>query len=153
MAIGKKMKLVARQSQIISNIAELAKSLNAHPGNVVIPFFQRMEAQEFQVGFMEGCNAFVEKIIARAITKKIEIDNAEAAKGKETVDLVDIPKEERLGPGGLDPLEVIESLPIEMQQAFESRDVDQLKTVLLAMPPEEAEMHMKRCIDSGLWTQ
>ena len=148
-----KMKLVARQSQIISNIAELAKSLNAHPGNVVIPFFQRMEAQEFQVGFMEGCNAFVEKIIARAITKKIEIDNAEAAKGKETVDLVDIPKEERLGPGGLDPLEVIESLPIEMQQAFESRDVDQLKTVLLAMPPEEAEMHMKRCIDSGLWTQ
>ena len=37
-----KMKLVARQSQIISNIAELAKSLKLHPGNVIHPFFLRM---------------------------------------------------------------------------------------------------------------
>ena len=35
-----KMKLVARQSQIVSNIAELAKSLQRHPGNVIVPFFQ-----------------------------------------------------------------------------------------------------------------
>ena len=148
-----KMKLVARQSQLISNIAELAKSMNAHPGNVVIPFFQRLENPETRAGFEEGCAAFVDKIIARAITKKIEMDNEAAARGKETVDLSDIPKEQRLGPGGLDPLEVIESLPEEMQLAFESRDVEQLKAVLLSMPPEEAEMHMKRCIDSGLWTQ
>lgn len=148
-----KMKLVARQSQIISNIAELAKSLNAHPGNVVIPFFQRLEAPEFKTGFLEGCSAFVDKIIARAIKKKIEMKNEAAASGKETVDLADIPKEDRLGPGGLDPLEVIETLPIAMQEAFESRDVEQLKAVLLKMPPEEAEMHMKRCIDSGLWSQ
>jgi cell division cycle protein 37 len=148
-----KMKLVARQSQLISNIAELAKSMNAHPGNVVIPFFQRLENPETRAGFEEGCAAFVEKIIGRAITKKIEMDNEAAARGKETVDLSDIPKEQRLGPGGLDPLEVIESLPEEMQLAFESRDVEQLKAVLLSMPPEEAEMHMKRCIDSGLWTQ
>ena len=148
-----KMKLVARQSQIISNIAELAKSLNAHPGNVVIPFFQRLEAPEFKAGFFEGCNAFVDKIIARAIKKKIEMKNEAAASGKEAVDLADIPQEDRLGPGGLDPLEVIETLPISMQEAFESRDVEQLKAALLQMPPGEAEMHMKRCIDSGLWSQ
>ena len=68
------------------------------------------------------------------------------------VDLADIPKEERLGPGGLDPLEVIESLPVEMQDAFESRDIEQLKRVLLNMSQEDAEYHMKRCVDSGLWT-
>jgi len=34
-----KMKLTARQSQLISNITELAKSLKNHPGNVIVPFF------------------------------------------------------------------------------------------------------------------
>ena len=66
--------------------------------------------------------------------------------------MTDIPREERLGPGGLDPLEVIETLPPEMVAAFESRDVDQLKQVLMTLDPEDAERHMKRCVDSGLWT-
>ena len=40
-----------------------------------------------------------------------------------------------------------------MQEAFESREVDRLKEALMQMPPEEAEMHMKRCVDSGLWNE
>jgi cell division cycle protein 37 len=36
-----------------------------------------------------------------------------------------------MGPGGLDPVEVFESLP--------------------EVPIEEAKYHMKRCEDSGLW--
>jgi cell division cycle protein 37 len=48
-------------------------------------------------------------------------------------------------------LEVIETLPQEMVDAFESRDVEQLKEALSKMDPEEAARHMKRCIDSGLW--
>lgn len=71
--------------------------------------------------------------------------------GGESVDLADIPKEERLGPGGLDPLEVVESLPQVMREAFESRDVENLKQALLTLDPKDAEYHMKRCIDSGLW--
>ena len=63
----------------------------------------------------------------------------------------DIPKEERLGPGGLDPLEVIETLPQAVVDAFESRNVDQLHEALAQMDPEEAEYHTKRCINSGLW--
>ena len=46
-----KMKLVARQSQIISSIADLAKSLKLHPGNVIHPFFQRMENKELYRSF------------------------------------------------------------------------------------------------------
>lgn len=150
-----KMRQTARQSQIISNITELAKSLKTHPGNVIIPFFQRMEKKELLQQFMAGCRDFEEKIIARAIVKRREMDEERAAEqaeaGDEGVSLEDIPKEERLGPGGLDPLEVIETLPQEMVDAFESRDVEQLKAALLTMDPEEAERHMKRCIDSGLW--
>jgi cell division cycle protein 37 len=150
-----KMRQTARQSQIISNITELAKSLQTHPGNVIIPFFQKLEKKELFEQFMTGCRDFEEKIIARAVVKKKEIDEARAAEqaaaGDEGVSLEDIPKEERLGPGGLDPLEVIETLPQEMVDAFESRDVEQLKEALSKMDPEEAARHMKRCIDSGLW--
>ena len=147
-----KMRQTAKQSQIITNIAELAKSWKTHPGNVIVPFFSRMEQREFLEGFLQGLEVFVEKIISRAVTKKIEIDNQrKSGVTAEGVDLADIPKEERLGPGGLDPLEVIETLPIEMQEAFETRDVEKLRQALANMEPKDAEYHMKRCVDSGLW--
>lgn len=152
-----KMKLTARQSQIISNIAELAKTMQRHPGSVIVPFFKRMEQKEFLAGFMQGVNAFIEKVQARAIVKKKEIDaerEAElAASQEEGEDLANIPVEERLGPGGLDPVEVFESLPESMQRAFEQRDTDMLKDALLKMDIKDAERHMKRCSDSGLWNE
>ena len=69
----------------------------------------------------------------------------------EEVDLSSLPVEERLGPGGLDPIEVFESLPEELQTAFESRDVEELKKCISGMKPQDAQYHMKRCEDSGLW--
>mmetsp|Transcript_387 Transcript_387/g.792 ORF Transcript_387/g.792 Transcript_387/m.792 type:complete len:458 (-) Transcript_387:1384-2757(-) len=153
-----KMKLVARQSQIISNIAELAKSLKRHPGNVIVPFFTRLEQKEMYDGFVEGVEAFIKRIEVRAVEKRKEIDAERArearergAAGDDAVDVSSLPREDRLGPGGLDPLEVFESLPESMQEAFESREKEKLQEALLAMPPEEAEYHMKRCIDAGLW--
>lgn len=145
-----KMKLTARQSQFISNIAELAKTLKTHPGNCIQPFFSRLEQREHLTEFLSGLTTFQEKIISRSVVKKAEID-AERAKEDGGQDLSDVPKEERLGPGGLDPMEVIETLPPEMVAAFESRDVDKLKEVLMSLDPEDAEYHMKRCVDSGLW--
>jgi len=154
-----KMRLTARQSQVISNIAELAKSLKAHPGNVVIPFFQRLENPEMKAGFDAGVADFISKIQRRAVTKRMEMDaaqrnsNDDEQQQGEAVDLQEVPREERLGPGGLDPVEVMERLPQSMQDAFESRDVEQLKQALLAMEPQEAERLMKDCVDSGLWVQ
>jgi cell division cycle protein 37 len=148
-----KMKQTSRQSQIISSIADLARSLNTHPGNVIIPFFQRLSQKEYFDNFMTGVKDFQEKIIKRAVTKKAEMDAERAAQEGEGVDLKDIPKEQRLGPGGLDPLEVVETLPKAMQEAFESRDVEKLKQALMSLDPKDAEYHMKRCIDSGLWNQ
>merc|ERR1712154_663378 len=74
-------------------------------------------------------------------------------------ELQDIPDEYEedekapLGPGGLDPTEVLNSLPKDMQNAFIEQDVGALKEVLMKMDEATAEYHMKRCIDSGLWTQ
>ena len=144
-----KMKRTARQSQIISHIAELAKTLSTHPGNVIQPFFVRLGQREHLQDFLQQCNDFVDKIIQRAIVKKHEMDAAAAA--EQAKDLEDIPREQRLGPGGLDPLEVIETLPKEMVEAFESREVQALHDALMKLDPKDAEYHMKRCIDSGLW--
>ncbi len=146
-----KMRLTARQSQLISNIAELAKTMRTHPGNVIIPFFKRLEEKVHLQGFTTGLEQFIENLIKRAIVKRKEIDEERAM--EEGVDLKDVPKEERLGPGGLDPVEVFESLPASMQEAFESRDTEQLKKALMEMSPQDAEMHLKRCVDSGLWNE
>ena len=147
-----KMKLTARQSQIVSNIAELAKTIHQHPGNVIQPFFARLQERKHLEDFISGVSDFVVKIIKRAVVKKAEIDEQRRAEEGAT-DLHEVPREERLGPGGLDPLEVIETLPAVIVAAFESRDVEQLKDALLTMEPKDAEYHMKRCIDSGLWVE
>mmetsp|Transcript_33195 Transcript_33195/g.48711 ORF Transcript_33195/g.48711 Transcript_33195/m.48711 type:complete len:454 (-) Transcript_33195:324-1685(-) len=152
-----KMRLTARQSQMLTNIVELSKTVKKHPGNVIIPFFKRIEEPEFLKGFMEGVEVFINRVIQRAITKKKEIDAEREAEResatKDGTDLASIPREERLGPGGLDPMEVFESLPIAMQEAFESREIDKLKEALMKMDPKDAEYHMKRCVDCGLWNE
>ncbi|GMI03510.1 hypothetical protein TrRE_jg8338 [Triparma retinervis] len=145
-----KMKNTARNSQILTNMAELAKSLKRHPGNVIVPFFTRVEEEEHNKAFMEGVQIFVDRIIKRAVEKRKEMDEEQETETEE-VDLSSIPKEERLGPGGLDPIEVFESLPKELQEAFESRDMETLQKALMAMKPADAKVHMKRCADSGLW--
>merc|ERR1712228_677829 len=58
---------------------------------------------------------------------------------------------ERLGPGGLDPADVFDSLPDSMKKCFESQDIGMLQQVIKELPEEEARYHMKRCVDSGLW--
>merc|ERR1712078_947347 len=54
-----------------------------------------------------------------------------------------------MGPGGLDPVEVFESLPEELQECFRSSDVERLKQVSKTMV--DFDKHFKRCVDAGLW--
>ncbi len=53
-------------------------------------------------------NSFAERIIGRAMEKCKEMD---AERENESEEYVELSKEERMGPNGLDPLEVLESLP------------------------------------------
>jgi cell division cycle protein 37 len=144
-----KMMRTAKQSQILTNIAELAKSLKRHPGNVIIPFFSRLEEESHYKSFQEGVDIFIKRIIERAVVKRKEMESQEQE--TEEVDLASLPVEDRLGPGGLDPIEVFESLPQVLQEAFESRDMEALHKAIGSLTPQDAQYHMKRCADSGLW--
>merc|ERR1711913_278487 len=86
-------------------------------------------------------DTFVDQIAKRAVQKKAEKAKdvekqqkvaAAEAKGKlKRERLVDamytMTKEERLGPGGLDPVEVFDSLPESLQLAFKAGDVEMLE--------------------------
>ena len=58
---------------------------------------------------------------------------------------------QQLGPGGLDPYEVLETLPPAMAEAFRKQDLELLNRVVAAMDRSEVEYHIKRCEAAGLW--
>jgi cell division cycle protein 37 len=119
--------------------------------------------------FQDGVDAFVDRIKARAIEKKKEEAEREAAAEEEAVAAVEeeeepekvllvdamrkMPKEDRVGPGGLDPVEVFDAMPTALQECFSSGDVDKLVAVAQSMPHEEFEYHFNRCKQSGLWSE
>jgi len=152
---SKKMKLVARQSQVLSHICELGLSLHRPPRDVVVPFFRRIGEKEHGAAFADAVAVFITRIQARAVDKRKEMDEARARKKElgqgDDDEQVELSREERMGPGGLDPVEVFETLPEPLQEAFQSQNTQQLREAIAALPLEEAKYHMKRCEDSGLW--
>jgi len=153
---------VARQGQIISQIFQLAEPMKRPPRDLVPLFFERFEKAASQAAFQEGVDHFVKHLIQRAIDKKKEQAAEVEKQSQETEELQPVslveamysmdPKE-RMGPGGLDPVEVFESLPEELQACFKSGDVEMLKQVAMKMDSSEFDTHLQRCIDAGLWSK
>lgn len=137
---------VAHQCICMQYMLELSKQLKVDPRGCIAPFFERIQTAdiEYRRQFDDELSAFIKRIENRA-KEKI----AQALKEQEEEE--ERERQERLGPGGLDPAEVFESLPKELQDCFEKRDTELLKQVIMKMPEEEAKYHMKRCVDSGLW--
>ncbi|KAH9503671.1 hsp90 co-chaperone Cdc37 [Bulinus truncatus] len=137
------MKHVSHQCIVMQFILELAKSLKTDPRSCVGAFFSRIKVGEKQYtdAFNDELEAFRKRIEERA---KIRIE--EAIKEYEEEE-----RKKRLGPGGLDPEEVMQSLPEKLRTCFESQDIELLQKTVAEMPQEEAAYHIKRCIDSGLW--
>lgn len=137
------MEHVAHQCICMQYILELSKQLDVDPRACVGSFFSRIQIAEveYKNSFDDELRAFKERIRKRAAEKV-----AEALKEAEEEE-----KKARLGPGGLDPVEVFEALPEALQKCFESQDIPLLQQTIAAMPEEEARYHMKRCVDSGLW--
>ena len=140
-----RMKLVCRQSQILSHITELGVSMKRDPRDVVLPFFMRIQEKEYFTAFVGAINDFVTKIIERAIVKRKEMDKERDDENEE------MQRNVPLGPGGLNPFEVLKQLPDTLRNAFESQDLQQLQDVLASMEAVEAKKWMKLCVDSGLW--
>lgn len=137
------MNHVAHQTIVMQFILELAKSLELDPRGCIRAFFSRIKLAEKQYtdAFNDELESFKDRVRKRA-QAKIE----EATRQVEEEE-----RQKRLGPGGLDPVEVFESLPDKMKECFEKKDIQLLQDVVAQMPKEEAELHIKRCIDSGLW--
>lgn len=88
---GKKerMKLVCRQSQILSHITELGVQIHRDPRDVILPFFRRMEEKQYLTGFLQAVEEFRVRIVERAKVKRREMDKEERSK-------MEVPA----GPGG-----------------------------------------------------
>jgi cell division cycle protein 37 len=153
------------QGQIISQIHQLAKPMNRPARDLVHRFFDKFESAEGQNAFREGVVHFQGHIQNRAIQKKKEQEEEEQAQmlaeeeeeetEQKAVPLIeamyDMTPEERKGPGGLDPVEVFEGLPQELQDCFKSGDVEMMKDYARKSDPKVFEELLDRCIDAGLW--
>ncbi|XP_078049710.1 cell division cycle protein 37 [Augochlora pura] len=137
------MEHVAHQCICIQYILELSKQLDVPPIACMGSFFTRIEIAEveYKNSFDNELRAFKDRIRKRSAEKV-----ADALKEKEEEE-----RQARLGPGGLDPIDVFESLPESLQKCFETRNIPLLHETLAAMPQSEVFYHMERCIQSGLW--
>ncbi|XP_023677759.1 hsp90 co-chaperone Cdc37 [Paramormyrops kingsleyae] len=137
------MEQVAHQTIVMQFILELAKSLKVDPRGCFRQFFTKIKTadQQYQDAFNDELESFKERVRGRA---KIRIEKAMKEYEEEE-------RQKRLGPGGLDPVEVYESLPEEMQKCFDEKNIQMLQDAISKMDPVEAKRHMKRCIESGLW--
>lgn len=97
------MEHVAHQCICMQYILELSKQLDVDPRACVGSFFSRIliAEVEYKNSFEDELRAFKDRIRKRAAEK---IDDAVRQAEEEE-------KKARLGPGGLDPVEVFESLP------------------------------------------
>jgi len=147
----RQMRKTARQYLLLTYVCDLAKSMPGRDARDAIkPLFRKM-LTNVQAGqaFDEHLEKYVEHVKTRAEVRKKE--QAELAEGEGEEEYVALKKGEHVGPGGLDPAEVFEALPTVLQEAFGERSVEALKTALESLSTEDAQYHMQRCIDSGLW--
>lgn len=142
-----RMKLVCRQSQILSHIHELGTSMHRDPRDVILPFFKRIEEKEYLKGFLGAVEDFIKKIQKRAVEKRKEMDAQREADELE----YEGEDEDAVGPGGLNPFKVLKQLPAPMRKAFEQQDIPALHKAIAELDPKDAKYWMKQCVDSGLW--
>ncbi|XP_054272354.1 hsp90 co-chaperone Cdc37 isoform X2 [Macrosteles quadrilineatus] len=134
---------VAHQCICMQYILELSNQMDIDPRACVGSFFTKIQVAdpEYKKAFEDELSGFKDRVMRRA---------------KEKMDalLKEVEEEERqqrLGPGGLDPLEVLETLPAELRECFEKQDIPLLQATIAKMDEKDAIYHMKRAVDSGLW--
>lgn len=140
----KDMRRSARQNQLIVHLRELSRAMHRPPRDAVWPVFEKLiDKDATREAFQEAVEDFIKRVEKRAVEKKKEMDAERAANGED--------EEVELGPGGLNPLEVLQTLPEAMQKAFEEQDIAALHAAVASLKKEDAKYHMQRCEDSGLW--
>ncbi|PIN97312.1 hypothetical protein AB205_0021810 [Aquarana catesbeiana] len=125
------MEQVAHQTIVMQFILELAKSLKVDPRACFRQFFTKIKTadQQYMDAFNDELESFKGRVRERA---KVRIEKALKEYEEEE-------RKKRLGPGGLDPVEVYETLPPELQKCFDSKDIEMLKETISKMDPKHTD--------------
>lgn len=140
-----KVDLYARRCLQVHNIM-VSAGVAKIPGDSSVPlFFRQLKHEEKRREYYEEFERQLEEILERIATRREE--RIEEARQEELEQHEPAP----LGPGGLDPNEVLQELPETIQQAFVSQNKEALIEALNAMDKDEASEIINKCIASGLW--
>ncbi|XP_012736701.2 hsp90 co-chaperone Cdc37 isoform X1 [Fundulus heteroclitus] len=137
------MEQIAHQAIVMQFILDLARTLKVDPRGCFRQFFSKIKTADkpYQDAFDRELDLLKQRV-RRCAQARMESAMKE---------LEEEERQKRLGPGGLDPMEVYNSLPKEMQRSFDEKNIEMLQDVMDKLDPEEGRYHLKRCIDSGLW--
>jgi len=134
------------QAIIAQYIMELARTLKRDPRDCVDPFFTRIKTAEKQYkdAFDDEYKALLGRIEERKKARFVEAKKKVEEEERQE-------REARLGPAGLDPFEVLESLPPKLREAFETQNTLLLKAEFAALPQGVRQETYARVVGSGLW--
>uniref|UniRef100_A0A3B5ADI2 Hsp90 co-chaperone Cdc37 n=2 Tax=Stegastes partitus TaxID=144197 RepID=A0A3B5ADI2_9TELE len=137
------MEQVAHQAIVMQFILDLARTLKVDARGCFRQFFSKIRTAEkpYQDAFDHELELLKERVRSCA---QLRMENA-------MKELEEEEKQKRLGPGGLDPVEVYQSLPKEIQRSFDEKNIQMLQEAMNKLDVEEGKYHLRRCIDSGLW--
>jgi len=148
--------LIAKRCLTMHNILASAKEANIKIEKSIQMFYKRRNHSKISEMYTEEFDKQNAELLAliKKRTKERLKEAEEAA--KKPVELSPEEAEEYkapLGPGGLDPTEVLNSLPQELQEAFMEKDTEKLTAAISKLPEEEARKYMDDCVKSGLWVR
>ncbi|KAL3066477.1 hypothetical protein OYC64_016435 [Pagothenia borchgrevinki] len=137
------MEQVAHQAIVMQFILDLARTLKVDARGCFREFFSKIKTAD---------KPYLDAFDQELGLLKDRIRRCARARVENTVkELEEEERQMRLGPGGLDPLEVYESLPKELQKGFDEKNIQLLQEAMSKLGLEEGKYHLRRCIDSGLW--
>ncbi|XP_036949665.1 hsp90 co-chaperone Cdc37 isoform X2 [Acanthopagrus latus] len=137
------MEQVAHQTIVVQFILDLARKLEVDPRGCFRQFFSRIKTADKP--YLDMFDHELE-LLKERVRSCAQIRMESAMK-----ELEEEERQKRLGPGGLDPVEVYESLPKEMQRSFDEKNIQMLHEAINKLDIEEGKYYLRRCIDSGLW--
>merc|ERR1739848_756828 len=146
------MNQVAHQTISMQFILELAKGLKKHPADCFGAFYKRLEVkdttkegQQYHSAFLDELSSFKQRVKQRAAQRLVEAE--EKVRQEQEAERGDRIEQ---SPGGIDPAEVFDALPEELQTCFVERDTERLQNLINGNPKKYIN-HMQLCVLSGLW--
>ncbi|TDH15790.1 hypothetical protein EPR50_G00012640 [Perca flavescens] len=137
------MEQVAHQAIVLQFILDLARTLKVDARGCFRQFFSKIQTADKP--YLDEFDRELERLKER-IRSCAQMRMASAVE-----ELEEEERQKRLGPGGLDPVEVYESLPKNMQKSFDEKNIQMLQEAIRKLDLEEGKYHLRRCIASGLW--